>query len=101
MSLGTPAICTGYSGNMDFTNAANSWLVDYELIRTEQLAGPYPAGSTWAQPDIGSVVELMRHVASHPEDVTEKAAAARRDATETASLERYAANLDAQLRRVL
>lgn len=101
MSLGTPAICTGYSGNMDFTTVENSWLVDYELIRTEQLAGPYPPGSTWAKPDLDSVVDSMRHVVSHPEEVAHKAVAARRDARETASLDRYAANLGEQLRRVL
>lgn len=101
MSLGTPAICTGYSGNMDFTTPENSWLVDYELMRTEQLAGPYPIGSVWAKPELESAVAVMRHVVAHPEDVAVKAEQARSDARESASLERYAANLDAQLRRVL
>ncbi len=101
MSLGTPAICTGYSGNMDFTTRENSWLVDYELVRTEQLAGPYPAGSTWAMPDRGSAIEAMRRAASNPEEVADKAAAARRDALEAASLDRYANALSENLRRVM
>ncbi len=101
MSLGTPAICTGYSGNMDFTTPENSWLVDYELVRTEQLAGPYPAGSTWAKPDLASAVEAMRRAASHPDEVADKAAAARRDAVEAASLDRYANALSENLRRVM
>jgi len=101
MSLGTPAMCTAYSGNMDFTTAENSWLIDYELIRTEEIAGPYPAGSIWAQPDIRQVVETMRHAASHPQDVEEKAAAAQVDAREAASLSRYASKLGAHLRRIL
>lgn len=101
MSLGTPAICTGYSGNMDFTTRENSWLVDYELVRTKQLAGPYPAGSTWAMPDLGSAVAAMRRAAWNTEEVADKAAAGRRDALEAASLDRYANALSENLRRVM
>lgn len=101
MSLATPAICTGYSGNMDFTTESNSWLVDYELIRTEEISGPYPAGSIWARPDMESAVEAMRRAASDRNEVDRKAATAHDDARDAASLERYAAKLGEQLRRVL
>ena len=33
MAVGTPVICTGYSGNMDFTTSENSWLVGYDMMR--------------------------------------------------------------------
>lgn len=101
MSLGTPAICTAYSGNMDFTTAENSWLIDYELIRTDQIAGPYPAGSIWALPDFEHIVETMRHVASRPGEMTDKSVRAGVDAREAASLSRYASDLGQHLRRVL
>jgi glycosyltransferase involved in cell wall biosynthesis len=101
MSLGTPAICTGYSGNMDFTSPENSWLVDYALIRTDEIAGPYPKGSIWASPDREQAAMLMRHAASHPEEVAAKAGAAKEAAIAAASLDRYARNLKIHLDRVL
>ena len=101
MSLGTPAICTGYSGNMDFTTSENSWLVDYALIRTNEIAGPYPKGSIWASPDREHAAMLMRHAALHPEEVAAKAGAAREAAIAAASLDRYARNLKTHLDRVL
>ncbi|MEZ5175716.1 MAG: glycosyltransferase [Acidimicrobiia bacterium] len=100
MALGTPTICTGYSGNMGFTNSDNSWLVDYELVSIDEAAGPYPVGSTWASPNVDTAAEFMRLVVDDRGEVARKAELARRDAHEAASPERYAARLDAELRRV-
>ena len=101
MALGTPVICTGYSGNMDFTNADNSWLVDYQMIATDEQTGPYPKGSVWAQPNVDTASDLMRYAAANPAMTVEKGKRAAIDAANAASLERYAARLDEQLRRVL
>jgi len=101
MSLGTPSICTGYSGNMEFTTPENSWLVDHELIETGQVNGPYPAGAVWAKPSLDSAVESMRSAASNPEEVGAKATLAKRSAEEAASLERYANVLSENLKRVM
>lgn len=101
MALGTPVICTGYSGNMDFTNSENSWLVGYDMIRTEERTGPYPEGSIWASPSFDDAVEAMRNVADNRAEIGIKAERAHRDAVEAASLERYAKRLEKQLRRVL
>jgi glycosyltransferase involved in cell wall biosynthesis len=101
MALGTPVICTGYSGNMDFTNDTNSWLVGYEMMRTEERTGPYPEGSVWASPKIEDAIEAMRHIASNRSEIAVKAEHAYRDALAAASLDRYAQRLDEHLRRVL
>ena len=101
MALGTPVICTAYSGNMDFTNDVNSWLVGYEMMRTEERTGPYPEGSVWASPKLEDAIEAMGHIASNRSEIAVKAEHAYRDALEAASLERYAQRLDEQLRRVL
>jgi glycosyltransferase involved in cell wall biosynthesis len=101
MALGTPVICTGYSGNMDFTNDTNSWRVGYEMMRTEERTGPYPEGSVWASPKIEDAIEAMRHIASNRSEIAVKAEHAYRDALEAASLDRYARRLDEHLRRVL
>ncbi len=56
MAVGTPVICTAYSGNMDFTNGINSWLVGYEMMRTDERTGPYPEGSIWASPKLEDAI---------------------------------------------
>lgn len=101
MALGTPAICTGYSGNMDFTTPENSWLIDFDLMQTEEQTGPYPAGSVWARPSVDQAVEVMRHIRQDPSLIKAKGALAHRDAIEAASTENYAQRLDLELRRIL
>jgi glycosyltransferase involved in cell wall biosynthesis len=101
MALGTPVIATAFSGNMDFTTEANSWLIDYTLTSLPERAGPYPAGTVWAQPSLEALVETMRVIAGDRARVTEKGQIAHDDALETASLERYASRLDDLIRQVL
>ncbi len=101
MAMGTPVICTGYSGNMDFTTNHNSWLVDYDMIRIEERTGPYPEGSVWASPRIEDAIEVMRSVDADRSEIINKGKRARDDALKAASLESYASRLDEQLKRVL
>ena len=100
MALGTPVITTAFSGNMDFTDATNSWLVDYRLIALDEQVGPYPKGTVWADPDIDVAVDAMRHAFSDRAELERKSSVAERDATHNASLDRYAQRLDDQLRRI-
>jgi glycosyltransferase involved in cell wall biosynthesis len=71
MRAGTPVIVTGYSGNMDFTTPANSFLVGYRLIELDRDHGPYRKGNLWADPDLEHAAELMRHVVERPEAARE------------------------------
>ncbi len=66
MFLGKPVIATGYSGNTDFMNAYNSYLVKYKLVEIEKDIGPYKKGCVWAEPDINHAAELMRCVYEDP-----------------------------------
>jgi glycosyltransferase involved in cell wall biosynthesis len=100
MALGTPVIATGFSGNMDFTNDENSWLVDYRLTALDQQVGPYPKGTVWADPDVDMAAEILRSVYNDRGSLERKSEVARRDATRVASLENYAQNLDVELRRL-
>jgi glycosyltransferase involved in cell wall biosynthesis len=68
MALGKPVIATGYSGNLEFMNADNSYLVPYSLARVGKLAGPYTADAHWATPDVAEASRLMRHVFEHREE---------------------------------
>jgi glycosyltransferase involved in cell wall biosynthesis len=63
MYLGKPVIATGYSGNMDFMNANNSFAVKFKLVEVGQ--NDYlmvKKGAVWAEPDIEHAAELMRFV---------------------------------------
>lgn len=77
MLLGTPVIATGYGGVLEFLTPENAYLVDYELRPVGEHAEPYPADAIWADPDLGHLATLMRHVVEHPD---EAAARARRGA---------------------
>lgn len=59
MVLGKPVITTGWSGNMEFTTADNSMLVDYQLTELQDTYGPYEKGQVWAEPDIDDAANKM------------------------------------------
>ena len=67
MAYGRPAIVTAYSGTMDFTTAANAYLVDYRLVPIGEGADPYPPDGEWAEPDLDDAARLMREVFEQPE----------------------------------
>jgi glycosyltransferase involved in cell wall biosynthesis/lipopolysaccharide biosynthesis glycosyltransferase len=79
MALGKPVVATGYSGNMDFMRPANSFLVDYELVRIKRDHGPYPKGSVWADPDLEQAAQLLRAVVDQPGIAAERGAVGRRN----------------------
>jgi hypothetical protein len=66
MALGRPVIATGYSGNLDFMDSANSLLVPYRLINSEGNS-TYPDPSVWADPDLEAAAAAMRKVWENPE----------------------------------
>jgi glycosyltransferase involved in cell wall biosynthesis len=74
MYLGKPVIVTAYSGNMDFTRAGASLLVDYKLIPVG--AGDYVFGEdqVWADVDVEQAASQMRHVHQGSSGIAEIAA---------------------------
>ena len=60
MLLQKPVIVTAYSGNMDYCNIDNSFLVDYDLIPLSKGDYNLWEGQTWAQPKLDSAVEMLR-----------------------------------------
>jgi len=78
MYLKKPVIATGYSGNMEFTNHNNSFLVRYQLAEIQENLGPYTKGQHWAEPDAEHAAELMRFVfdnQAHAQKIAERAEA--------------------------
>jgi glycosyltransferase involved in cell wall biosynthesis len=62
MAFGKPVIATEYSGNLDFMNQSNSFLVRHELTTIREDHGPYEKGGVWANPDADHAAELMQLV---------------------------------------
>lgn len=66
MSLGTPVISTGWSGNMEYMNHMNTALVGYNMIPVDgKFVGSTPGdGLVWADPDIDEAAAHMRRMVS-------------------------------------
>jgi glycosyltransferase involved in cell wall biosynthesis len=64
MAQGIPTMATEYSGNLAFMSHRNSWLIPAQRITIDESASPYPAGYTWAEPDIGSAASTLRWIVS-------------------------------------
>jgi Glycosyl transferases group 1 len=76
MAIGKPVIGTGYSGNLDFMTAQNSYLVDYALGRVGADCEIYPPEGEWAEPSVEHAAELMRRVWEQPREAAERSARA-------------------------
>ncbi len=67
MAFAKPVIVTGYSGNLEFTTATNSYLVDWTFTPVGPGHYPYPADARWADPDLDHAATLMRSVFEDPD----------------------------------
>jgi glycosyltransferase involved in cell wall biosynthesis len=79
MAMAKPVIATGYSGNVDFMNVDNSYLVDYTIGRVGPECEIYPPDGEWAEPSVEHAAELMRRVLEAPEEAAARGARARED----------------------
>jgi glycosyltransferase involved in cell wall biosynthesis len=100
MWLGKPVIATGYSGNLDFMTAANSWLVDHVRVPIGEGAEPYPASGTWAEPDVDHAARLMREVHEDPAAARERAARGRAEIRRSHSREEAGRSMARRLVRI-
>lgn len=62
MYLGKPVIATAYSGNVDFMNEENSYLVPFNLVPLGKPYPPYQAHEVWANPDIRAAAYYLREI---------------------------------------
>ena len=74
MYYGKPVIATGYSGNLEFTNQENSFLIEYDLVTLAYDVGHYSKGYGWAQPSIDHLTVLMQGVVASPGEAKRRAA---------------------------
>ncbi len=97
MSAGRPVIATRYGGNLEFMTDDNSRLVDYTLVPIGPGNAPYPAGGTWAQPDVEQAAGFMREVFDNPQQARTRADRAVRDLRSGFSAEAAGVSVKARL----
>jgi glycosyltransferase involved in cell wall biosynthesis len=68
MSLGKPVIATGYSGNTDFMDETNSYLVPWTRVPVGDHAEGYSPDATWAEPKRDEAAKFMRYVFENQEE---------------------------------
>jgi glycosyltransferase involved in cell wall biosynthesis len=68
MFYGVPVIASGYSGNLEYMNTNNSFLVPCKETFVKNADGPFQRGSVWGDPDIDVAADLMRQVAEAPSE---------------------------------
>lgn len=101
MYFDKPVIATGYSGNLDFMTAENSYLVSHEMRQIGPGAGPYPPEGEWADPNIDHAAELMRHVHDRFEEARDRGRHAGRYIRETRSAEATGRMLEKHIERAV
>jgi glycosyltransferase involved in cell wall biosynthesis len=66
MYLGRPVIATDWSATAEYLNRDNGCPVRSMRTVLERNYGPYPRGSSWAEPDVAHAAEWMRRLAGDP-----------------------------------
>lgn len=100
MLLGRPTIATGYSGNLDFMNAENSYLVSHAPARIEDDIPPYPKGCVWAEPSVEDAARQMRRVYDHRDEADLVAMRGKAEVERVFSVEASAQRMAARLRQI-
>jgi glycosyltransferase involved in cell wall biosynthesis len=81
MAMGMPTIATGWSGNMEFMNKENSYLIDvleFKTIDDEMTKiTPNYKNQKWAEPSEANLRQLMRYVYENRNEAKQKGIIAR------------------------
>jgi GT2 family glycosyltransferase/glycosyltransferase involved in cell wall biosynthesis/tetratricopeptide (TPR) repeat protein len=77
MAMGLPTIATRWSGNLEFMNDDNSYLVGYKLVDTP--ADSWLKGQRWAAPSVADLRRTMRKVYEHQSEAAAIGKRARAD----------------------
>jgi glycosyltransferase involved in cell wall biosynthesis len=75
-----PVIATGWSGQTEFLNSKNSYLIDYRVVPVpHDVDVELFTGQRWAEPDVDHLRQLMRRVFSQREESRQRALQGRAD----------------------
>lgn len=79
MAMQLPVIGTNWSGQLEFMNENNSYLIDVEkLVPVPSSMPAHFHGHLWAEPSLEHLKQLMEFVVQHPEEASKKGIAARK-----------------------
>ena len=101
MVTGLPVIGTGWSGNTEFMDADNSYLVDSKVVDvSEEAAAETPVfrGHRWAEPSVDHLRELMRCVFQDRDEARRRGEIARASVVERFDLPTVAATVMQRLK---
>ena len=79
MSYGKPVIGTGYSGNTDYMNINNSYLVRYDFTTLKEDCGILKKGYVMSEPDINHATELLKIITENKEECKKIGTRAQKD----------------------
>lgn len=100
MLLGKPVIATGYSGNLQFMTAENSYLVDYRRSPIAYNDPPYEKGFIWAEPSIEHAARCMRAIVDNREEARKRGMIAREQLRAQYSLEAAGKRMRARIEAI-
>jgi glycosyltransferase involved in cell wall biosynthesis len=98
MFYGKPTIATGFSGNLDFMNSHNSFLVKYRPITLGENISYFATGTIWAEPDLIEASRYMRQIIENPDLVAKIAQQAAQDIRSHLSPAAIGAKIQARLK---
>lgn len=103
MSCGLAVIATRWSGNLEFQNDDNSWLIDIDGLEEIDAREEFPfyRGQKWASPSISHLIQLLRTSATDAVGRRRLGEAARRDMVETWDWKKIAPMAELRLREIL
>ena len=95
-------IATNYSGNLEFCNEENSWLVDYSLkyVDKEDYVFVKP-GQQWAEPCVDSAAAALSEAYSDSELRKQKSNAGKCRATKDFSVASIASRYKARISQII
>ncbi len=81
MAMGIPVIGTKWSGNLEFMNDQNSYLIDIDGLETvdTQMEHTFYRGHHWAKPNVAATRKQMRYVFEQYRDAKIVAGSTRQD----------------------
>ncbi|MBK9578053.1 MAG: glycosyltransferase [Fibrobacteres bacterium] len=103
MSCGLAVIATRWSGNLEFQNDDNSWLLDIDGLEEIDAREEFPfyRGQKWAAPSIQHLIKLLRNSASNAPERRRLGEAARHDMVENWDWSKIAPLAEVRLREIL
>jgi glycosyltransferase involved in cell wall biosynthesis len=100
MSMELPVIATNWSGNTEFMNNENSYLLEIEGLVPVSDGAFKNSGMKWANPSVKHLKKLMRNVFENPTEAKEKGKIARRDMVEKYSPKIVSEIIAKELKRI-